>query len=244
MRRLWIALLLLSSPAPRLAAQTPVTSTPLRNGLILILAPRAGAPRVALHATFDAGSGRDPAGRAGTAWLANRLLAERLPGVEADLTQDRAILAAEIDVGDLPSDFERLRGALLAERRQELAKPYSAAGPLLSKLAYGPRGYGHPPHAAPESVRRSDVDRFLARHYAPASAVVALAGSFDEARVRPLAAETLGRVAPDRSRPRCPPAAASLQAERRLTVRDPHAEAPQVSLAYPTTVSSDPDCSR
>jgi zinc protease len=234
----------------------PLTSRRLANGMTIVLAPDATAKSVAIHATFDAGSRRDPSKRDGTAWLANRLLGNRLTGFQADVNQERAVLA--IETADVPAalrqladaisdatvttgELDRTRKTLIAEREAKASDAYAAVDAALLRLTYDARPHGHPANAAPTRVRRSDAQRFLRAHYAPASTVVAIAGAFDIGQVTTAIENTLGRIAPGAPRAACRPYRITRSTERRKTIIDTAAKAPQIALSYLTALAPEPD---
>jgi zinc protease len=126
---------------------------------------------------------------------------ERLLWLEADRL---AGLDRTIDQGKLDNQ----RDVILNERRERYEnRPYGMA-PLLIAEALWPRG--HPYHTPtigyPEDLRATTVNdarAFFARHYAPANALVVIAGDLEPGHARSLAERYLGAI------PARPPAAST-----------------------------------
>jgi predicted Zn-dependent peptidase len=170
-----IALALLVPAMPAGAAVRFVTRT-LPNGLTVVLAPEVAGETVAIHATLDARSNIDPAGL-------------RAYGFRADSNPERALLATEVAVDDVPKALQAL-----ADRR-----------------------------------------------FGAANLVVAIAGTFDDSTMLSAVTATLGTLPPGPPRQRCKPAAITFRDERRRDVIDETAKQTEISLSYPTAISSSRD---
>lgn len=256
-RPLLVALTLLVS-APPANADVRLVTRQLPNGLTVVLAPDVPADTVAIQVSFDAGSRHDPARRHGTAWLASRIVGARLPGFRADVNQERSLLAAEVPLASLPETMGRVAAALatqdvaseelgatldalVREARERTGAAWGEAPMRLLRLVYGSHPHGHEAQASPANVREKDVEEFLDRHYGMASAVLVVAGTFDEHRVLATIDAALATVRSGRPRQPCRSYSISLAREKRQSLRDRNATGSEISLAYPTVPATHPD---
>ena len=202
----------------------------LPNGMTVVTAP---AEKTAIHLTFDAGSRLDPKGRQGTALLASRVLARRLPGFTSDVNQERASFTAD---SGLPQIREALSNRTVSAAEFERAKaeggaPRNAEAVLL-ELVYGSGSHGHTPGTLAPGMQLRDVQRFWDAHYDPASAVLAVTGTFDE--------QGLASLKSHRARKRCRPARVQLRRERSREIELDVAQ-PEVHWGYPTAPAGTAD---
>lgn len=239
------------------SADVRLVTRRLVNGMTVVLAPEVSGETAAMHLTFDAGTHRDPAARHGTASLASRCVAARLPNFTADLNQERAVFTREVAAGNLVEAIKDAGHALhhitvsaddFVKARDELNRSIEqtthggvAAEELLLGLVYGIRPHGHGPMARPANVRRTDVQRFLRSNYDPAYGVLAIAGRFD-ANVVMRAIETVfGGLRSNGPRQRCAPYQIKLPAERLRHLDGLSTQQTEVHLGYPTAVPPSPD---
>jgi len=148
----------------------------------------------------------------------------------------------------LPADeLEAERAVVLEERRQRTdSNPRGRFYEAFEAALWGEQHWrGRPIIGWEADIRaytRDDMTRFFADRYAPANAVLVVAGDATEATVRALADEYYGRVPgrPTIGRDRGPPPAVA--AQPRLEIRDPeareglvmrHAVAPSLTWALP-----------
>lgn len=92
-------------------------------------------------------------------------------------------------------ELERMRGERLTALRQQMDDPAVVAGQLFNRFVFGTSPYGFPSVGTTESVtafRRSDIEGFFARHYAPNNASILVTGAIDPERVATLVRETFG----------------------------------------------------
>lgn len=123
-----------------------------------------------------------------------------------------------------PAEFEAERNVVLEERRQVVeSQPRSLFSESFDAAMWGRQHWrGRPLIGWPEEIRaisRQDMLDFFAARYAPANAVLILAGDVTEARARELAEATYGLVPPRpftaRNRSAVPEAAAQPRIESR-----------------------------
>lgn len=243
------------------SADVRLVSHELPNGLRVVLAPAVTSPvtssvtlsNVAIQIAFDGGSRQDA--KAGTAWLANRIIAARLPRIEAGVNQERAYLAAEVSLADLPKELARIAAALanravtdeeFAKTRDLLVREARERGTaessrVLLRRAYGPDGRNHESEVAPESVSRDDVQSFLRAHYAMRSAALAIAGTFDEAQVMSAVRSAFAPLAAGDAQRPCSVQPRQLKSEERQIIADANMAESDVLIAYLTPQSTDRD---
>lgn len=85
---LWLFVPMLAAPLPGHAAPR-IEHWTLPNGARVYFVEARDLPMVQMRAVFDAGSGRDPAGRSGLAQLTAHLLREGTGGLDADAVANR-----------------------------------------------------------------------------------------------------------------------------------------------------------
>jgi predicted Zn-dependent peptidase len=246
MRQTLLALSLLLAAASSVAAADRLSTRRLGNGMTVVLAPAVPGEAVALHLTLDAGSRHDPRSRPGTAWVATRVIGARLPGFEADLNPERAVFTATVPPAQAGDALRRIREALAAPEFTSFERPArSGHGPaaeeLLLQLVYGRKPHGHRADADAVRVTRNDVQRFLREHYGPASAVLAIAGTFDEAAVAARIEQTVATLPSGAPRRPCKPYGVKLRAARTRELIAETAKQTEIYLGYPTAVSPTPD---
>lgn len=95
-------------------------------------------------------------------------------------------------------EVERSRRHRLTDLMRRLDQPGALANDQFQAALYGETPYGHPLLGRPADVRamtRDDLVGFYERHYAPASAVVLAAGSFDPETLQAAVERALGERA-------------------------------------------------
>lgn len=111
---------------------------------------------------------------------------ERAIGLVADLTQRP----------DFPErEIERMRGERLTAIRQQKDDPATVAGHMFNRFVFGETAYANPSvgtEASVTSFRRSDIESFYGRHYAPNNVSLVVTGDVDPTRVRSLVSEAFG----------------------------------------------------
>ncbi|MDG3008727.1 insulinase family protein [Rhodococcus sp. D2-41] len=109
--------------------------------------------------------------------------------------------------------------------------PWILVPPLLfDTFANAHNGYGDFAHLDDATV--ADCEDFFATFYAPANAVLTIAGNADPDRVEELVHRHFGDIEPRPAPPRRSFAEPGLRAERRGTHHDPYAELPAVAVGY------------
>jgi zinc protease len=223
----------------------------LANGLRIVLAADPAESQVAVSASFDAGSRNETPATLGVARRTAEAVAARLPGFEASVNQERAVLSRSGAPADLPRMLDSLAalmrdpcGAMTARDRAAGSPtvpgpPVSEADAELLRLSYASFSYAHPTVSTPEN--RDRAGQFLCRHYAPNTLALAVAGRFDAETVQSLSRKLFSAL-----RKRRPPAAVAAAtrpptAERRKELRDPTLAAPRISFSYVTVPANHPD---
>lgn len=125
-----------------------------------------------------------------------------------------------------PDEFEAERNVVLEERRQVVeSQPRSLFRESFDAAMWGRQHWrGRPLIGWPEEIRaisRQDMLDFFAARYAPANAVLVLAGDVTEARARELAEATYGLVPARPYTPRDRSAMPATPGQERLEVREP-----------------------
>ncbi len=231
------------------AAPTAVHEERLANGLRLALAPDPAASEAAISASFDAGSRSETAASVGSAGRTVRAVAARLPGFEASVNQERAVLSGTVATADLPRALEALAAMMrLACRAESAGLAAPPADPLppaletdraLLRLSYVSFSYAHPPAGA--GPDRGAIGPFFCRHYAPNTLALSIAGKFEPGTAGRLARTLFSSL---RRRASPPPVAAAARrpsVERRLELRDAALPAPRIHVNYVTVPANHPD---
>ncbi len=239
---LWLA-------AGAAAAATALHEERLANGLRIALAPDAAASAVAVSGSFDAGSRNETPAALGSAGRTARAVAARLPGFEASVNQERAVLSGSMAPADLPRALETLAAVMRLACREgaaELAAPPADPAPAASetdlallRLSYKSFSYAHPPAGA--GPDRGEIGTFFCRHYAPNTLAIAIAGKFDAETAQQMTRTVFSSLP---RRPLPPPIAVAARppsAERRLDLRDGSLQAPRIHVNYVTVPADHPD---
>ncbi len=124
------------------------------------------------------------------------------------------------------AEFESERGVVIEERRQVVeTQPRSRFREAFDAAMWGAQHWrGRPIIGWMDEIRaitRADMLEFFAARYAPANAVLVIAGDAEEARVRDLVDETYARVPARAHLPRARDAVPAAPGEARIERRDP-----------------------
>ncbi|MEP6768509.1 MAG: insulinase family protein [Acidobacteriota bacterium] len=237
------------TPGPTGAAATVLHEERLGNGLRIALAPDPAASLVAVSASFDAGSRQETPAAVGVSGRTAKAVAARIPGFEASVNQERAVLSGSVAPPDLPRALEALAAVMRLACRgaaKELAVPPEDPGPASSeadeallRLSYASFSYAHP--AAGAGPDRGAIGPFLCRHYAPNTLVLSIAGKFEPEPALRLTKTLFSSL---RRRASPPPVATTARppsGERRLELRDANLPAPRIHMNYVTVPANHPD---
>ncbi len=148
------------------------------------------------------------------------------------LEADR-MLSPRITEENLANQLEVVKNEI---RVNVMNRPYGGfpwlylPGVLFDTFANSHNGYGG--FEDLESATTDDAKDFFARYYAPANAVLAVAGDLDEDETLALVEKHFGVIRKRRAPRRPSFAEPPLSSERRATHEDPHAPIPAVALGY------------
>jgi zinc protease len=122
------------------------------------------------------------------------------------------------------------RAVVIEERRQRTDnEPGSRLAEQANATLFVHHPYGRPVIGWESELReltREDAEAFYRTWYAPNNAVLVVAGDVDAQELRPLAERTYGRIGPRPVPPRVRVSEPSLEAERRVILRDPQVRQP------------------
>lgn len=241
----------------------------LANGLRVLLAPDEAEPGVAVNVSFNAGSGRENPGQAGSASLIQNIVLQNLRRAkggerqpfEGVVNQERASYFSESAAGQLdsalsafalqmrPPDINRAlideqRVATQNQCRQSDERRFGRVQETLLELIYKDSAFKYGAICSPPEADHLTPERaksFFKTHYAPNNAVLVIVGNFKQDDAKKIVAKHFGPI------PR--QAAPSLvnsddqqySPERRKTLGDSRAEAATYLSAYLTVPSNHPD---
>jgi len=135
-----------------------------------------------------------------------------------------------------PETVETERGVVMSERRLNMEDPGEAMHEQLWAAAYTAHPYQWDVLGWPSDIEgwtKADLEAFFRRHYTPDHATLVVVGAVRADEVFRLAAERMGRI--PRGDPREPirTREPEQRGERRVQLRHPGAELPQVMMAWP-----------
>lgn len=187
------------------------------------LATKDGQPDIRASEGFPGGSTGEEVTTYGIA----------LPSAALDVALAREAAALRTSVISTDT-FNSARNAVIEE--YENMRSSGGAGALgLTQLAFRTPALAHDSWGSPlimQSVRRTDVERFLTTHYAPDNAAVVIVGDVDTDIVVARVKHYFGSI-PRRQVARWhPPAEPRQTAERRITITDASASSPVLMMGF------------